>query len=272
MSNKIQTQQNLSAEVVQRLLFSGDLRALTPEQKMQYHAILCNRLKLDPTGTPFEIIKMKNREVLYLTVAGVQQLIMNHNISLEYRDEKLSDGLLRVFYRARMGERFVDSSGAVSIKGMSGDDLADAYLRCESKAVRRSVLNLIGMGSMDESEPVETSPAQPPQSEEKKSKYETSPRAVHGEAARKSLGEVEKRKFPFGWNKGKTLREVFVEKSETEIANAIKWADENNSYFEWAQHAKRFLELVTSGGKESKKQEPAEVPVEYENEVSDLPF
>ena len=171
-------------------------------------------------------------------------------------------------------------------KVQTGEDLADAYLRCESKAVRRSVLNLIGMGAMEDAEaeavPVSTQAKPPKMSirmdfstlavpvstqakprEKENSKHDVDPKAVHGEAADKSLQEVEVITFPMGWNKGLSLGEVYNTKGEKEISNAIKWAEENNSFFEWVQHAKRFLQLM---------QQSDPKPEAVQEEGKDLPF
>src|SRR5690606_18256643 len=48
-----------------------------------------------------------------------------------------------------------ESTGAVSIANLSGDSLANAYLKAETKAKRRVTLSVCGLGMLDESE-VET--------------------------------------------------------------------------------------------------------------------
>jgi len=47
------------------------------------------------------------------------------------------------------------ATGAVSIKGLQGENLANAYLKCETKAKRRATLSICGLGFLDETE-VET--------------------------------------------------------------------------------------------------------------------
>jgi len=47
------------------------------------------------------------------------------------------------------------STGAVSIKGLSGDALANAMMKAETKAKRRVTLSICGLGLLDETE-VET--------------------------------------------------------------------------------------------------------------------
>src|SRR4029077_13307885 len=45
-----------------------------------------------------------------------------------------------------------DATGAVSIKGLGGQLLANAYMKAETKAKRRGTLSICGLGWMDETE------------------------------------------------------------------------------------------------------------------------
>src|SRR5690606_36178675 len=67
--------------------------------------------------------------------------------------ERLDNGSYVVTARARDKHGRTDEAiGAVSIAGLKGDALANAIMKCETKAKRRVTLSICGLGWLDETE------------------------------------------------------------------------------------------------------------------------
>jgi hypothetical protein len=93
-----------------------------------------------------------------LNKSGAEQLNKVHNLSMEITDNKTIGDIYVVTGRASVNGRVTDSTGAVNIKGLYGDALANAYMKAETKAKRRATISLLGLAMLDETE-VETIPA-----------------------------------------------------------------------------------------------------------------
>ena len=149
MTQLIQIEQ----EIVSSLVINGDLSKLTQAQKLDYYKGFCERLGLDPFTQPFKILSMNGKQVLYCDRSGAQQLNKKHGVSHDIKAREKMDDIYVVTCRASLpDERFTDSLGAVNIKGLTGDNLANAMMKAETKAKRRATLDLLGLGILDETE------------------------------------------------------------------------------------------------------------------------
>lgn len=149
----------LNADIISSLVINGDLSKLNPEQKVQYYRQFCQRLGLDELTQPFKLLKLQGKETLYCDRGGAQQLSRVHNVSHEIKSREKIDNIFVVTAIASSGGRQTESVGAVSIEGLKGEALANAFMKCETKAKRRATLDLLGLGMLDETE-VETIPNQ----------------------------------------------------------------------------------------------------------------
>jgi hypothetical protein len=139
--------------LISNLVIKGDLSGLTPEQKVEYYKLFCERLGLDALTQPFKLLRLNGKEILYCDRSGAQQLNKKHNVSHEVKSRETSGDLYIVTCRASLSDgRFTESIGAVNIKGLSGDNLANALMKGETKAKRRATLDLLGLGILDETE------------------------------------------------------------------------------------------------------------------------
>lgn len=142
-------------EVIASLVLNGDLSKLTQPQKLHYYKGYCDRLGLDPLTQPFKILKLNGREILYCDRSGAQQLNKLHNVSHEIKTRESAQDLYIVTCRASLPDgRYTDSIGAVNVKNLIGDNLANAMMKGETKAKRRATLDLLGLGILDETETV----------------------------------------------------------------------------------------------------------------------
>jgi hypothetical protein len=136
----------------------GDLSRLSEEERLNYYRAVCESLGLNPLTRPFEYLRLSGRLVLYATRAATDQLRQIHGVTVEIVDQKQIGDLYLVHVRARTRDGRQDEDvGAISIAGLKGDDLANAILKCITKAKRRVTLSICGLGWLDESE-IETIP------------------------------------------------------------------------------------------------------------------
>lgn len=162
MTTAIQ-KQNVSGEIVASIVLKGDISGLSQTQKVEYYQSVCERVGLDPATQPFQLLRLNGKEVLYCSKAGAEQLTKVHKISHEIKERQTVSEVHIVYVRASLPDgRFNDSSGAVSIAGLRGDGLANAFMKAETKAKRRATLSILGLGMLDETE-IETIPGATPE-------------------------------------------------------------------------------------------------------------
>lgn len=149
----------IDPSIVTNLVLNGDISKMSEQQKVEYYNYMSTRMGLDPAAKPFDLLKLNGKTILYCTRSGAQQLSKVHGVSHEVKNREQLGDIYLVTARASINEtgRFSDSIGAVSIKGMSGDNLCNAIMKSETKAKRRATLDLLGLGILDETE-IETIP------------------------------------------------------------------------------------------------------------------
>jgi len=148
---------NLDSDAVLKLA-TGDTSKLNSEQKTQLIVQVCKVAGLDPRLSPFEFIKFQGKEVMYARKNAADQLVNVHKIRLGILGQEVVEGVRVVTVSATTADgREQQDIGAVNIKGLSGDALANAMMKAVTKAKRRTVLSICGLSMLDESE-VETIP------------------------------------------------------------------------------------------------------------------
>lgn len=142
-----------NSEIVQKLVLQGDLSKMTETQKVQYYNSFCGSLGLNPLTQPFQLINFQGKQRLYATKDCTEQLRKIHGVSItEVTSTSLNDVFI-VTAKAQDKHGKTDcSTGAVNIKGLAGDNLANALMKAETKAKRRVTLSICGLGILDESE------------------------------------------------------------------------------------------------------------------------
>jgi hypothetical protein len=143
--------------VTASIIIAGDLSKLSESDKVLYYRGYCERLGLDSFTKPFDILNLKGKEVLYLTRSGAQQLNKMHLVSHQIISRELMAGpeIYQVIARATLPDgRFTESMSAVSIANLKGENYCNALMKAETKAKRRSTLDLLGLGILSEEEAV----------------------------------------------------------------------------------------------------------------------
>lgn len=143
---------------IERALVMNDLSKLSAEQRADYYNSVCGSLGLNPLTQPFQYINLNGKLTLYAKRDATEQLRKVHNVSITIVAREKLDDVYVVTARAVDGKGRTDESiGAVPISGLKGDNLANAFMKAETKAKRRVTLSVCGLGLLDETE-VETIP------------------------------------------------------------------------------------------------------------------
>jgi len=142
-----------AAPTIERVLIEGDLSRLTPDQKLAYYLKVCESLALNPYTKPFDYLRLNGREILYARKDATDQLRKTQHVSIVGLTRERLDDLYVVTATARTPDGRSDSAiGAVMIKGLGGEALANALMKAETKAKRRVTLSICGLGMTDDSE------------------------------------------------------------------------------------------------------------------------
>lgn len=150
---KFNAQSEDLARLMESAIVSGDLKTMTPGQKVQYYLRTCESLGMNPMSKPFDLITLNSKMVLYPNRSGTDQLRKIGNVSLTIVDRKKEGDLYIVTAQATMPNgRTDESTGAVTLNGLRGDALANALMKAETKAKRRVTLSIMGLGWVEESE------------------------------------------------------------------------------------------------------------------------
>lgn len=147
------------AAMLEKVVVGGDLAKLEPQERLQYYAKVCQSVGLNPLTQPFEYINLNGKLRLYAKRDCTDQLRAIHNISIRVvAREQIGDIYVVTAQAKAKNGREDESTGAVNIRGKAGDDLANAYMKAETKAKRRVTLSIAGLGLLDESEVADLDP------------------------------------------------------------------------------------------------------------------
>ena len=149
----------LRTSTMEQVIIGGDLGQLTPGERMAYYRRVCQSLGLNPFTRPFQYIEIwdkkakKTKLALYASKDATEQLRCLKGISIcNLGRDTFGDVYVVTAHAIDKEGRKDSSTGAVAIQGLQGEDLANAFMRAETKAKRRVTLSLAGLGWLDESE------------------------------------------------------------------------------------------------------------------------
>lgn len=163
----------MDLSVMEKVVIKGDLSSLTPQERFVYYTKLCESLGLNPMTKPFDYLMLDKKLVLYAKKDCTDQLRKMQKISVNIASRERIGDVYCVTARATTPDgRFDESMGVVSLTKketiwdemrqrsvptgnflpLSGEELANALMKAETKSKRRVTLSLAGLGIMDESE------------------------------------------------------------------------------------------------------------------------
>lgn len=152
------TRPSQSTDLIEQVVIQGNLANLNAEQRAAYYSKVCESLGLNPYTRPFEYLTLSGKLILYARKDATDQLRNLHCVSVEITSQQAIGDIYVVAARARTPDGRTDEEiGAVTIKGLTGDALCNAYMKSVTKAKRRVTLSICGLGLLDESE-LETIP------------------------------------------------------------------------------------------------------------------
>ena len=155
MANDLMT---INPSIVASIVLNGDIKDLTPREKVEYYDYRCRQAGLDPAAKPFDLLVLNGKHVLYCNAGGTQQLCAVHKLSTTITHREKIDDIYCVSARVTGQDgRQTENMGSVALAGLRGEALGNAMMKATTKAIRRTVLSHVGLGMMDETE-VETIP------------------------------------------------------------------------------------------------------------------
>ena len=160
MSTEVAERKTVSLDIQEKVLIGGDLSKLTIPERLSYYNNLCESLGLNPLTSPFEYITLNGKLRLYAKKDCTDQLRRVHGVSVlpnSTRIMQVEDVRVVVVSVQDKTGRTDEGTGAVPIAGLKGEALANAIMKCETKAKRRATLSICGLGMLDETE-LETIP------------------------------------------------------------------------------------------------------------------
>ena len=159
MSTEVMTKESVSTDIQEKVLIGGDLSKLSTAERLSYYQHVCESLGLNPLTRPFEYLVLQGKLILYARKDATEQLRSrpNREVSITNLVGHQVNDVYIVTASAEMNGRTDIATGAVNIKGLSGDFLANMLMKAETKAKRRVTLSICGLGMLDETE-LETIP------------------------------------------------------------------------------------------------------------------
>ncbi|EAW7294945.1 hypothetical protein FGJ74_06930 [Campylobacter coli] len=134
-------------------LVKGDLSKLSDVERASYVKNLCESLGLNMLTNPFEYIVLNGKLTLYANKSATDQLRQIRKVSITKTEvAQVGDIYMVTAYAATPDGRTDCDTGALNIKNLGGDNLANAIMKAITKAKRRVTLSICGLGMLDESE------------------------------------------------------------------------------------------------------------------------
>jgi hypothetical protein len=233
-------------DIISKIILKNDLSGLTPTQQVQYYHKFCESLGLNPLTQPFHLLKFNGKIVLYAAKDATEQLRKIHGVSVMELEKVFQNDLYIVTAKVQdKAGRYDASTGVVSIKGLYGDNLANAIMKAETKAKRRATLSICGLGMLDESE-IET--VGPYQKIDVKTGevIETKGEAIQHQQPK--IKQTEKNEqtestssgdfiMPIGRNKGRKICEL----DDKDLQKTVEWCREKEKFPNIIEAIERYL-------------------------------
>jgi hypothetical protein len=149
-------------KALEAYIAAGDIGKLDAGQRIALYKAVCDSLGLNPLTQPFEYLRLSGGVQLYAKKSATEQLRQIHGVSVLALEQEMRGDILCMTARVRDRSGREDiATGAVNLKGLGGENLANAYMKCETKAKRRATLSICGLAMLDETEIDSIAGAQP---------------------------------------------------------------------------------------------------------------
>lgn len=153
-----------AAMALERVVTMGDLRDLTPVERVNYYLDLCQSLALNPRSRPFDWILFKEgrdgpeKLALYPNASCMAQLRNLHRIRVEITRREIVGDLFVCEARGTLPDGRTDSASKyvpiTNYQGerLRGQQLGNAMMKAETGAKRRLTLSIVGLAGVPDRE------------------------------------------------------------------------------------------------------------------------
>src|SRR5690242_5462746 len=108
--------QAVSPETMETVLGTGDLKALTPPQRVEYMLQACKLIGLNPLTRPFRFLNFQGQISMYATKDCADQLRASRKVSLSVVDKTIDRDVMYITVRASTPDgRHDEDIGAVPL-------------------------------------------------------------------------------------------------------------------------------------------------------------
>jgi len=149
-------QKQVAWSAIESALVKNDYSKLNAEERMALLNKTCESMGLNPLGQPFGFFNLQGKEVLYAKKNCADQLGRVYGISMldmtDKFDEKNNIFSVTVKMQDRDGRINMDRGDVFVSPALKGNDLANTYMKAVTKAKRRCILSMCGLGFLDETE------------------------------------------------------------------------------------------------------------------------
>ncbi len=152
-ATELSTTNGHTSERIEQALVSGNLAALSTDERLSYYKQTCESLGLNPLTRPFDYLSLNGKLILYARKDATEQLRKLHGVSVTIKAREVTEDVYVVTANAKLpGGREDESIGAVPLMKLVGEARANAMMKAETKAKRRVTLSICGLGMLDETE------------------------------------------------------------------------------------------------------------------------
>ncbi len=140
----------VSAAAIEQAMTIGDISKMPPAVRVAYYLAACQSAGLNPLSRPFDVLKaMDGTMRLYANKDAAEQLRKRDRVSIRIisREHDTENRVYTVVVQASTPDGRCDEAMAVvPTAQLSGQQLANAIMKSETKAKRRVTLSLCGLG------------------------------------------------------------------------------------------------------------------------------
>ena len=157
---------NKSLVLVEKAILDKNFSSVPQAERLQYCKELSKTFGINFMTGPFDFIKVQGKTKVHANKNCAEQLCAIHGISVDVLSQEMDKaffiatakaiapdgrytveaGVVSFYFKAK------DRSGGYSYRKMDCNEMVNAKLKAVTKAKRRAVLSLCGVGMMDESE------------------------------------------------------------------------------------------------------------------------
>lgn len=155
------TNDTLTEDQFNEIFQTGSIQSLTTTQRSSYLYWQAVKLDLNPFTKPFDLIPGQNGKlIVYANRSCSDQLRQRDKLTqmtiyqgpLRIGEVIREDVYMVIIETKDPSGRTETATGCVDIAGFTGEALANAIMKCETKAKRRGTLAFCGLGFPDETE------------------------------------------------------------------------------------------------------------------------